>query len=96
MDRYNDIVVFLNTNENATERHKGLSVNLIEALLRGVMRNDEPAAPLNFLLSPKFLGSDRSRVSVYAISQSIPYMPQNGLTNMLKVRPCPSTFLYKL
>ncbi len=49
------------------------------------MRNDEPTAPLNFLLSPKFLGSDRSRVSVYAIAQCVPYMPSDGLTNMLSV-----------
>ena len=29
-ERYSDIVTFLNANENATERHKGLSVNLVE------------------------------------------------------------------
>jgi hypothetical protein len=82
---YNDVVGFLNANENKTETHNGLPVNIIESLLRGVMRNDEPTAPLNFLLAPKFLGSDRSRVSVYAIAQSVPYMAQNGLTNMLKL-----------
>eukprot|EP00026_Physarum_polycephalum_P000098 Phypoly_transcript_00098.p1 GENE.Phypoly_transcript_00098~~Phypoly_transcript_00098.p1 ORF type:complete len:2137 (+),score=447.21 Phypoly_transcript_00098:354-6764(+) len=82
---YNDVVVFLNNNENANEKRKGLPVNLVETLLRGVMRNDEPIAPLNFLLSPKFLSTDRSRASVYAITQSIGYMPQDGLTSILKL-----------
>lgn len=87
-DRYNDIVVFMNENENPPKetKQKPMSVNVIECLLRGVMRNDEPVAPLNFLLSPKFLATDRSRVSVFAIVQCLGYMPDGGLTNMIKVR----------
>lgn len=31
-------------------------MNLLEALMKGVMLNDEPIAPLNYMLSPEFLG----------------------------------------
>eukprot|EP01092_Planopodium_desertum_P009918 TRINITY_DN4336_c0_g1_i2.p1 TRINITY_DN4336_c0_g1~~TRINITY_DN4336_c0_g1_i2.p1 ORF type:complete len:843 (+),score=135.35 TRINITY_DN4336_c0_g1_i2:505-3033(+) len=47
------------------------------------MKNDEPAASLQYLLSPKFLSGDRSRVAIYAISSCVPYLPESKLTQTL-------------
>jgi len=60
-------------------------VNIIEALLKGTLENDEVTAPMHYLLSPKFLSSDRSRVCAYAISKVIPYIPRNKFSKLLKV-----------
>jgi hypothetical protein len=51
-----------------------LEVNLLEALMKGVMLNDEPIAPLNYLLSPEFLGSDRARIAAFAIFAAVPHL----------------------
>ena len=62
-----------------THKQKGikipkLGVNLVESLIKGVMLADERMAPLNFLLSPKFLSSNQARVAAYAIAACVPYM----------------------
>ena len=62
-----------------------LSLLLVSFLISGVMLSDEPAAPLSFLLSPKFLASDLSRIAVYAVAQAVPYLPDGGLTRTLHV-----------
>jgi hypothetical protein len=64
---YADIVKF--SGENSA-----FPVNLLEALLQGAIYNDEPLAPLNYLLSPEFLSSDRARVAAYAVSASVKYL----------------------
>eukprot|EP01101_Sappina_pedata_P006301 TRINITY_DN3098_c0_g2_i1.p1 TRINITY_DN3098_c0_g2~~TRINITY_DN3098_c0_g2_i1.p1 ORF type:complete len:1559 (-),score=660.25 TRINITY_DN3098_c0_g2_i1:88-4764(-) len=86
---YNDVVEFMEKNENARTLENGtttkpLPVNLIESLLRGTLRTDEPPAALNYLLSPKFLASDRARVGIYSIGRVIPYQPSNGLSEIFK------------
>ena len=49
-------------------------MNVIEALLKGVMYTDEPCASLDYLFSPKFLSSDRARISVQVAAKCVPYM----------------------
>jgi hypothetical protein len=82
---YADVVRALETYEKATEVdgqivRKALPVNVVEALLRGVTKSDEPTAPLHFLFSPKFLNSDRSRTAIYAASTCVPHMQEGALT----------------
>jgi hypothetical protein len=60
-------------------------VNLLEACIKGVMYNDEVLAPLSWLLSPKFLGSDQARVAIYSIASFLPYMQPDALTQLLKI-----------
>lgn len=55
-------------------------------ILLGVMITDEPAAPLSFLLSPTFLSTDLARISVYAVAQAVPHLPEGSLSRTLKVR----------
>lgn len=74
---YADIVKF--SQDNAS-----FPVNLLEALIQGTIYNDEPLAPLNYLLTPDFLSSDRARIAAYAVSASVKY---------LKV-PAASTFIF--
>eukprot|EP01087_Luapelamoeba_hula_P003692 TRINITY_DN1352_c0_g1_i3.p1 TRINITY_DN1352_c0_g1~~TRINITY_DN1352_c0_g1_i3.p1 ORF type:complete len:2194 (-),score=412.40 TRINITY_DN1352_c0_g1_i3:98-6679(-) len=76
---YVDVVKFFNDYEEK------VGVNVIEAILKGVMQNDEPCAPLQFLLSPKFLGSDRARVAMYCIAKCVPYMPSSQMTETLEM-----------
>jgi hypothetical protein len=83
---YADIVEFLNKHETPKEEgSKPMAVNFVEALLKGVMRNDEPTAPLGYLLSPKFLGSDRARIAIFAVSRCVPFMPPGGMTKTLRM-----------
>lgn len=94
---YYDIVEFINRHDAPTAaKHLQVNVievwlgtilgtNLMQCLLRGVMRNDEPSAPLNFLFSSKFMATDRSRASMYAISQCLGYILDDGLAKMIKV-----------
>jgi hypothetical protein len=83
---YADIVEFLNEHEKPKEEGaKPLAVNFVEAMLKGVMRNDEPTAPLGYLLSPKFLGSDRARIAIFAVSRCTPFMPPGGMTRTLRM-----------
>jgi hypothetical protein len=79
---YNDIVRFYEKHDKG--EHK-LSVNVIEAALKGVMQIDEPCAPLQFLLSPKFLSSDRARIATYCIVKCVPFMPSDQMTKTLIV-----------
>lgn len=73
---YADIVQFVGENS-------GFAVNLLEALLQGTILNDEPLAPLNYLLSPEFLSSDRARVAAYAVSASVKYLKSVGITDII-------------
>ncbi len=82
---YADVVRALETYEKASEVEgqivrKALPVNVVEALLRGVTKSDEPTSPLHFLFSPKFLNSDRSRTAIYAASSCVPHMQEGALT----------------
>jgi len=57
-------------------------ISLGEALLKGTMTCDDPCIPLGFLLQPKFVTSDRARVSAYAVSSCIPFMKPGGLASI--------------
>lgn len=52
---------------------------------KGVMECHEPCAPLHFLLSPKFLSTDRARVASFAVSKCIPHMQSKQLTEALRL-----------
>lgn len=51
-----------------------MPVAITEALLKGVMYTNEPCAPLPYLFSPKFLQTDRARISVHVAAKCVPYM----------------------
>jgi len=74
---YTDMVEFM-------ESHPELSVNLVEALLKGVMYNDEFGGPFHYLLQPKFLSSDRARIAAYALPRAIPWVGPDKFTQLLK------------
>lgn len=78
---YVDIINFLQKYQDTPS----LTVNLVEALIRGCMYNDEVVAPMHYLLDPQFLSSDRSRVAAYAISKCIPYISPTVLSSLLEV-----------
>jgi hypothetical protein len=87
---YADIVKILNQYEKAVKEgdkvvRKALPVSVVETLIRGVLQNDEPVAPMRFLFSPKFMGSDYAKVSVYAVNHLVPYLPEGGLTKTIKM-----------
>jgi hypothetical protein len=58
---------------------------LLESVIKGLMSNDEPGAPLGYLLTPGFLGSDLARVAVFAVSRVVPFMPPGSLSKVLKL-----------
>jgi hypothetical protein len=58
-------------------------VPVVETLLRGLMYTDEPTAPLQFLLSPSFLGTDLARVAIYAIGSCVGYLESPEMTRLL-------------
>jgi len=58
-------------------------VNVSEAVLRGCMYTFDLLAPLQFLLSPEFLGSDRARIAVYSLAKCINYLPEQQLMKAL-------------
>lgn len=87
---YADIVKILNQYEKAEKEgdkviRKALPVSVVETLIRGVLQNDEPVAPMRFLFSPKFMGSDYAKVAVYAVNHLVPYLPEGGLTKTIKM-----------
>ena len=49
------------------------------------MCSDERLAPLNFLLTPQFLASDRARVAACAVAAASPYLKGTALTDILKL-----------
>lgn len=61
------------------------TTNSLSTNYPGMTRSDEPAAPLNYLLSPKFLASDRARIAIYSISSLLPYMQANAFTKIAKM-----------
>eukprot|EP01125_Pyxidicula_operculata_P011544 TRINITY_DN3779_c0_g1_i1.p1 TRINITY_DN3779_c0_g1~~TRINITY_DN3779_c0_g1_i1.p1 ORF type:complete len:2107 (-),score=549.17 TRINITY_DN3779_c0_g1_i1:67-5526(-) len=65
--------------------YEALDTLLIETLLRGVQLNDEPLAPLNYLLSSKFLSSDYARIAAYSIRSCVPLLQAGGLTEIVKL-----------
>lgn len=68
----------------ATEERKAqLPLAVVEAMIRGVTMNDEPLAPLAFLLSPTFLSSNYSRTAIAAVQALMAYVPGGLLTNAL-------------
>ncbi len=87
---YADIVKFLTQYEKPLKEgdkvvRKGLPVSVVETLIRGVLQNDEPVAPMRFLFSPKFMGSDFAKVAVYSVNHLVPYLPEGGLTKTIKM-----------
>lgn len=60
-----------------------LPLAVVEAAIRGTTMNDEPLAPLAFLLSPTFLSSNYSRVAIQAVQALMPFVPGGLLTNAL-------------
>lgn len=88
-----DVVLFF---EKHSKKSGGalLSVNILEAAMKGTMYNDEPCAPLQFLLSPRFLGSDLARIAMYCVVKCVPYMPSSQMTEMLLMVFLPSLFHY--
>eukprot|EP01125_Pyxidicula_operculata_P020651 TRINITY_DN7677_c0_g2_i1.p1 TRINITY_DN7677_c0_g2~~TRINITY_DN7677_c0_g2_i1.p1 ORF type:complete len:2702 (-),score=655.08 TRINITY_DN7677_c0_g2_i1:38-8143(-) len=86
---YSDVVQFYNTFEKewklGEKVMKPLPVNIIESALRGVIVNDEPVAPLNYLMSTKFLSTDRARVAIYSISSSLPYLPEGSFDKIIRL-----------
>ena len=60
-----------------------LPLAVVEAAIHGTTMNDEPLAPLPFLLSPTFLSSSYSRVAIQAVQSLIKYAPEGLLTNAL-------------
>jgi hypothetical protein len=60
-----------------------LPLAVVETMIRGVTMNDEPLAPLAFLLSPTFLSSNYSRTAIAAVQALMPYVPGGLLTNAL-------------
>ena len=83
---FGDVIRYVEANEHPEDpKVEPLSVNLLEALIKGVMCNDEPLAPLLYLLTPRFLSSDRARIAVYAIGQVLRHMGPGGLTKTLRL-----------
>lgn len=60
-------------------------VAITEAVLKGVMYTDEPCAPLPYLFSPKFLQTDRARISVHVATKCIPHMKVNFMIYVFSV-----------
>jgi hypothetical protein len=60
-----------------------LPLAVVESAIRGTTMNDEPLAPLPFLLSPTFLSSNYSRTAVQAVQFLMSYVPGGLLTNAL-------------
>jgi len=60
-----------------------LPLAIVESAIRGTTMNDEPLAPLPFLLSPTFLSSNYSRIAVQAVQSLMPYVPGGLLTSAL-------------
>lgn len=54
---------FINENEKSSVP---LPVNVMEAVMKGLVRCDEPTTPLKYLFSPKILGSNLAKIAVYA------------------------------
>jgi hypothetical protein len=85
--QYADIVEFLDLHEAIDPlkpKDKGMPINLIETGMRGCMYNDEVVAPLSYLLSPELLGSDRARVAIFSVSKSLPYIPGNKFSQLMR------------
>lgn len=70
--------------ESASEP-RPFATPLMEGVIKGLMSNDEPGAPLSFLLTPAFLGTDYARVAVFAVSRVVPSMPPGSLSKVLKL-----------
>jgi hypothetical protein len=68
--------------ENAVPKVQ-LPLAVVETAIRGVTMNDEPLAPLPFLLSPTFLSSSYSRIAVQAVQSLMSYVPGGLLTKAL-------------
>eukprot|EP01126_Amoeba_proteus_P052784 TRINITY_DN6404_c0_g1_i5.p1 TRINITY_DN6404_c0_g1~~TRINITY_DN6404_c0_g1_i5.p1 ORF type:complete len:1309 (-),score=267.46 TRINITY_DN6404_c0_g1_i5:119-4045(-) len=62
---------------------KAVEVNIQETLLHGVILNDEPVAPLQYLVSPTFLSSNLARVTAYAINAVVKHLKSVGLTDLV-------------
>lgn len=60
-----------------------LPLAIVESAIRGTTMNDEPLAPLPFLLSPTFLSSNYSRIAVQAVQSLMPYVHGGLLTSAL-------------
>lgn len=69
--------------EDASAPKPTLPLAVVEAAIHGTTMNDEPLAPLPFLLSPTFLSSSYSRVAIQAVQSLIKYAPEGLLTNAL-------------
>ncbi len=54
-------------------------------IFKGTMHTTEPCAPLQFLLSPKFLSSDRARITPYVIIKCVPFMKASQMTDTLEL-----------
>jgi hypothetical protein len=65
------------------EGQLGLGVNLEETFLKGTMYNDEPLAPMHYLLRPQLLSSDRARVAAYALPRATSLMKPDACTRLL-------------
>jgi len=88
---YADIVKILAENSKPVKDEEGvtirkpLEVNLVEAFLQGCTCNDEPLAPLNYLLTPEFLSSDLARVAAFAVAGAVSQLQPGGLTELIKL-----------
>jgi len=72
-------------NEDGEVVQRALEVNLVESLLQGTACNDEPLAPLNYLLTTTFLSSDLARVAAFVMQGAVAHLQGTGLTDILKM-----------
>jgi len=81
---YPDVVANIDKLDSLSQKSdRPIPVNIIEALLKGVMYTDEPCAPLHYLFAPKFLQSDRARISVHVAAKCGRYAKPGALTATL-------------
>lgn len=74
------------TPAKAEEKSAGptLALSVVETALKGTTMNDEPLAPLAFLLSPTFLSSNYSRIAIQSTQALMPFVPEGLLTKALE------------
>eukprot|EP00808_Paulinella_micropora_P023853 g81078.t1 len=64
---------------------KKVPVNLQEALMKGVVYNNEKAASLGYLLQPKFLSSQEARIAAYALDSCERHMLPPALEKVVRL-----------
>ncbi|RUS21461.1 hypothetical protein BC937DRAFT_92626 [Endogone sp. FLAS-F59071] len=63
---------------------KPLPPNIVQELYLGFSHNDEPVAPLEFLLSPAVLKSDQARLAILNLQRVSSYIPASTFHSILR------------